>query len=141
MPGRTTTYLTYPKLLRIRLHSDPLAGNCTPFRAALPRQSTPPDPIFCFAQVQKAVFNGIFPTGRIVSNFSVFYKTIAVRTHHISKTLPDIAVNAYRLPFYILRAGGLPHIYAGIHRVFVLRRHLPERILYDNRGVVSHAQL
>ena len=52
----------------------------------------------------------------------------------------DIPVNTDRLPRNPLRADGLPIIDTGIHRLRIIRRHLPERILDEPRGIMFFAR-
>lgn len=56
--------------------------------------------------------------------------------HHVA----DVRFYQYRPLLYSPHGVGTVKIDAGIDRVGVLRRHVPERVFYNDRRVVTHAQ-
>ena len=56
------------------------------------------------------------------------------------QNLSNICIHADRLLFDLLRANRLPLVDTGVDCVWILRRHLPEGVFDDDRGVIANAQ-
>lgn len=61
-------------------------------------------------------------------------------SHYNAQCGSNICINADRLPIYLLRTNCLPLIDTGISGMGVLRRHLPEGVLDDDRRIVAYTQ-
>ena len=52
----------------------------------------------------------------------------------------DIPADAYAARGDVIGRVRLAEVYAGVDRLGILRRHVPERVFYNDRRVVTHAQ-